>query len=151
MKRIVRFESDPSLSHVDILVRAPVQDEEVSRLLEQLAGPAPNTVTVFDGLGNIRALSPEDIVSASMEGKLIHVVTEDGSWYTRRTLQSMESALEGAQFVRISRYELVNLNKVLRYDFTIAGTLRLELVGGMETWASRRCISDIRKRLKGRK
>ena len=46
--------------------------------------------------------------------------------------------------------EIVNLDKVLRYDFTLAGTLRLELTGGIETWASRRCIPVIRKRLQGK-
>ncbi|MBQ9923801.1 MAG: LytTR family transcriptional regulator DNA-binding domain-containing protein [Clostridia bacterium] len=118
-------------------------------LLNQLAGPEAEAVVVFDGYGNVQTLNASEIVSASMEGKLVHVVTETGSWYTRRTLQSMETVLEGGRFVRISRYELVNLDKVQRYDFTIAGKLRLELVGGMETWASRRCIPDIRKRLKG--
>ena len=81
---------------------------------------------------------------------MVHVVTSNGSWYTRRTLQSLESDLAGRRFVRISRHELVNLDKVVRYDFTIAGSLRLELVGGMETWASRRCIPDIRRRLQGK-
>ncbi len=149
LRRDIRFESDPSLDHVEIVVRAPVQDEEMSELLEQLSGAQTNAVTVFDGFGNVQPLPASEIVSAAVEGRLVHVVTETGSWYTRRTLQSMETALEGGRFVRISRYELVNLDKVQRYDFTITGTLRLELVGGMETWASRRCIPDIRKRLKG--
>ncbi len=147
--RDIRFESDPSLDHMEIVVRASSQDEEVMELLNQLAGPEAEAVVVFDGYGNVQTLNASEIVSASMEGKLVHVVTETGSWYTRRTLQSMETVLEGSRFVRISRYELVNLDKVQRYDFTIAGKLRLELVGGMETWASRRCIPDIRKRLKG--
>ncbi len=148
-RRDIRFESDPSLDHLEIIVRAPVQSEEVLELMDQLSSAQPDAITVFDGYGNIQALAAADIVSVATEGKLVHVITEKGSWYTRRTLQSMENALEGSRFVRISRYELVNLDKVQRYDFTIAGTLRLELVGGMETWASRRCIPDIRKRLKG--
>ena len=145
----IRFESDPSLDRVEVVIRAPELDEDVRALMDRLQdtrGP----LGVFDGSGNLRTLTPDEIVSASTEGKLVHVVTTDGSWYTRRTLQSLESSLEGWRFVRISRYELVNLDKVQRYDFTIAGTLRLELVGGMETWASRRCIPDIRKRLLGR-
>ncbi len=39
--------------------------------------------------------------------------------------------------------------RILTAD-TISGTLRLELEGGMETWASRRCIPEIRRRLKGK-
>ena len=150
-RRVIRFESDPALDHMEIVVRAPVRDEAAEELLMQLSGAQTDTVTVFDGYGTVRTLAAKEIVSAAMEGKLVRVVTENDSWYTRRTLQSMESALEGGRFLRISRNELVNLDKVLRYDFTIAGTLRLELAGGRETWASRRCIPDIRKRLKGGK
>lgn len=150
-RRVIRFESDPALDHMEIVVRAPVRDEAAEELLMQLSGAQADTVTVFDGYGTVRTLAAKEIVSAAMEGKLVRVVTENDSWYTRRTLQSMESALEGGRFLRISRNELVNLDKVLRYDFTIAGTLRLELAGGRETWASRRCIPDIRKRLKGGK
>ncbi len=148
-ERSVRFELDPSLEGVEVLVRAPAEDGEVAALLELLGAP-PDTVTVFDGSGLIRALAADQIVSASVDGKLVNIVTEDGSWYTRRTLQSLEDALDARRFLRVSRYEIVNLTKVQRYDFTVAGTLRLELAGGMETWASRRCIPEIRRRLKGK-
>ena len=150
LKRDVRFESDPSLDHIEIIVRAPGSDEEVAELLSRLAEAPGGLLRVYDRAGKARTVAPDDIVRAFMEGKLVHVITSDGSWYTRRTLQSLESELDGRRFVRVSRHELVNLDKVVHYDFTIAGTLRLELVSGMETWASRRCIPDIRKRLQGK-
>ena len=151
MKNIsVRFEPDPTLAHIDVVVRAPERDAEVEALLDRLSDRPPDTLAVFDGSGSLRALPAGEIILASVDGKLVNIVTEDGSWYTRRTLQSLEEELDERRFLRISRYELVNLDKVLRYDFTVAGTLRLELAGGMETWASRRCIPAIRKRLNGR-
>lgn len=151
MKKIkLRFEADPSLAHIEVLFRAASQDEEVTALMEQLAGHPPDLLTVFDGYGNIRTLPEREVVLASVDGKLVNIVTENGSWYTRRSLQSLEEALDQRWFIRVSRYELVNLEKVRRYDFTLAGTLRLELAGGLETWASRRCIPLIRKRLMGK-
>ncbi len=148
----VRFEPDPSLEGIEVIVRAKAMDQEVRALMDRLSDPLPNVIQVYDERGmEARMVSASDIVSASMEGKLVRVITTDGCWYARRTLQSLESALSPERFVRISRYELVNLDKVLRYDFTITGTLRLELTGGMETWASRRCIPEIRKRLMKRR
>lgn len=85
-----------------------------------------------------------------MEGNVLNVITDNGIWYARRTLQSLEEELEGMRFVRISRFELVNLDRVLRYEFVDTKKLRLELECGMETWASRRCIPEIRRRLKGK-
>ena len=95
-------------------------------------------------------LREEQIVLAATDGKLINVVTETGSYYMRQSMKNLESILDSQRFVRISRFEIVNLGKVRRYDFTLSGTLRLELAGGMETWASRRCIPLIRKRLMGK-
>jgi DNA-binding LytR/AlgR family response regulator len=134
MKRIsVRFEPDPALDHIDVVIRAPAMDEQVSALMERYADPAQDSLTVFDGYGILRTLAPKDIILASVEGKLVNIVTESGCWYTRRTLQSLEDELDSGSFLRVSRYEIVNLAKVLRYDFTLAGTLRLELAGGIET------------------
>ena len=117
---------------------------EIRRRLSDLA---PETLTVFDADELQRMIPLEDIISASVNGKLVNIVTEDGSYYTRQTLRNLEPLLGTRRFVRISRYEIVNLDKVLRFDFTLAGTLRLELCGGMETWASRRNIPMIRKKL----
>lgn len=149
-KTELHFERDPGLDHIEIVIRAPEEDAEVAALIKRLAAPDPAALTVHDGEGTVRSIETEDIVLISAMGKLVNIITEDGSWYARKTLQALEETLDGRRFLRVSRYELVNLDKVLRYDFTVAGTLRLELRGGMETWASRRCIPAIRRRLSGK-
>ncbi len=151
MKNIsVRFEPDPALERIDVVIRASERDAEVEALMDCISDRPPDTLPVFDGNGNLCVLPADEIILASVDGKLVNVVTQDGSWYTRRTLQSLEDELDARRFLRISRYEIANLDKVLRYDFTLAGTLRLELAGGLETWASRRCIPAIRRRLLGK-
>ena len=149
MKEIMlRFEPDPNLDRIDVVIRAAARDEEVTALMARLSVPPAGSFTVFDGLGNLRALSPDGIILASVEGKLVHIITGDGSWYTRQTLQSLEDMLDKKQFLRISRYEIVNLNKVRRFEFSRAGVLRVEMEDGYETWASRRFIPAIRERLR---
>ena len=151
MKKInVRFEQDPSLEHIDVLVSASERDAEVEALLEIISKSPPDLLAVTDGDGARRMLDPKDVISVSVTGKQAQLVTEEGSYMARQSLQSLEDRLEGCGFVRISRHELVNLSKVRKYDFTLSGTLRLELAGGMETWASRRCIPAIRRRLNGK-
>ena len=146
----VRFERDPALEEIEIVVRASAANADVSALMETLAAKNTAALTVVDDGGALTAIPVSRIVSVSVLGRQVHVVTEDGRYLSRQTLQSLESALDPKQFVRISRYEIINLMKERRYDFTLSGTLRLELVGGMETWASRRCIPLIRKRLTGK-
>lgn len=151
MKKLnVRFECDPSLEDIEVTVRASERDAEAEALLERLSGLPPDLLTVADAAGALCRIAPDDAVSVSVTGKQIQIVTENGSYTARQSLQSLEAALDGQKFVRISRYELVNLDMVRKFDFTLGGTLRLELAGGMETWASRRCIPAIRARLKGK-
>ena len=151
MKNIrIRFEQDAALSEIEITVRAAEQDAEVAALMERIIGRESHTLTVLDGRGNLKTLAESEIILASVDGKSVRIITADGSWFSRQTLQSLEEMLDSRTFLRISRYEIVNLRKVSRYDFTISGTLRIELEGGMETWASRRCIPEIRRRLKGK-
>ena len=146
----VRCEFDPALTQIEVLIRAPGESEALTELLEQFNGHPPDSITVTDNFDRLCVISAEDIVIASVKGKLVNIVTEKGSYLTRQPLQNLEAQLDPRSFVRISRYELVNLRKVLRYDFTVAGTLRIELAGGLDTWASRRCIPQIRERLLGK-
>ena len=144
-----RFEQDPSLDHIEIVVRAPEADRDVTRLMEELSHGADSLIAL-DESGGWFAIPVSQIVSVSVLGRQVNIVTENGRYLSRQSLQSIEDALDSHRFVRISRFEIVNLSKVRRYDFTLSGTLRLELAGGMETWASRRCIPLIRKHLQGK-
>lgn len=151
MKKLnIRFERSPSLSQIEVVIRAPEQDEAVMELMSRISGEPPDMLMAFDGYGKVCAIKTEEIISASADGRLVSLVTKDGRWFTRLTLQSLEETLDSRWFQRISRFEIINLNHVLQYDFTVAGTLRIELTGGMETWASRRCIPAIRQRLMGK-
>lgn len=148
MKKIdVRFEKDERIDGVEVVIRASRQDADVRSLMEQLSGKAPETLTLTETHGKTLTLVVDDIISVSVDDKLTMLTTHDGRYSIRLSLGTVESMLDSSRFVRISRHELVNLDKILRYDFTVDGTLRLELAGGVETWASRRCIPVLRKRL----
>ena len=143
----VSFEADLSADGVEVIVRARERDGEIDALIERITDKAPETLTVTDADGALIKLSPADVVLVSVSGKLVEIVTETERFTVRQPLHEFEQKLEAGCFARISRFEIVNLDKVKRFDFTLGGTLRLELVGGMETWASRRNIPLIRKKL----
>ena len=92
--------------------------------------------------------SEDDIILISSDRKQMRIITENGSYCAKQSLQSIEKLL-GKSFLRISRFEIINLKKVRKYDFTVIGTLRIEFKNNMETWASRRYIPLIKERLSG--
>ena len=75
---------------------------------------------------------------------------DEGEFILRKSLQEAESMLRSSMFLKISRFEIVNLQKVKNFDFTISGTLRIEFEDGSFTWASRRFIPIIKQRLSER-
>ena len=147
----IHFEAEPSRTDIDVMVRASERDAEVSAFLERISASAPEPLTVTDAEGMVVRLAPEKIILVSVSGNTTRLETETGSYTLRRTLQSMEQSLTGGNFVRISRSELINTDKIEKYDFTIRGELRLELKGGIETWVARRCIPEVRKLLYGKR
>lgn len=148
MKQVeVFFEQDPSVESIEVRIRAAQKDEEVTDLIRRISEKPKEKLTVQDSDGTLLKIDTEEIISVSVNGKYTEIVTENDRYLVRQPLHLFEERLNEDRFVRISRYEIVNLRKVLRYDFTLGGTLRLELQGGTETWASRRNIPSIRKKL----
>ncbi len=152
MKKIkILFTEDTSLKDIEVVIKASGRDEDVAALIDRITGNTKDMLTVTDADGKMLRIDFKDIVIVSVSGKQVEVVTEAGRYQIRQTLQSLEERLEAKNFVRISRYEIVNLEKVVRYDFSLVGTVRLELANGLETWASRRNIPMIRKKLTERR
>ena len=149
MKKLkLRFEQDKTLDEIEIVVRAAEKDAQVTALLESLSKDEPVKLTVLDSDNRASVIDEKDIVFVAAEGKLVRVVTTEGIFKAKQSLQSIESILSRS-FLRVSRFEIINLKKVRKYDFTLVGTLRVEFDNGMETWASRRYIPLIKERLSG--
>ena len=148
MKEInIRFEQDRTLDDIDVVIRAAEADADVHAIMKQLAQYAPRTLTVLDRSDCPCVISESDVITVSSDGKQVRVITTGGAYRAKQTLQNVEAMLGDRMFLRVSRFELVNLAKVRKYDFTIGGTLRIEFDGGMETWASRRYIPLIKEKL----
>ena len=148
MKKInIEFVEDPSQQDINIVITADKKDEELRVLIKNISDPFESTITVYDDKGSAIIIPLEKIYSISSNNRKLKVVTEDGVFEMRSSLQDIEQDLKSPSFIKISRYEIINLLKVKEFDFSVSGTLRIEMNNGLETWASRRSISEIKKRL----
>ena len=149
MKRInVRFEKDKGRDDIDVLFTASEVDGQVAALMNKVADPMSAMWKVDDERGFTVTLPEERIILVSVDNKKLKVTADDGVYWLKMTLQDIEAALNPSTFLRVSRYDIVNLQKVERFDFSVSGTLRIELADGQETWASRRFIPAVKERLK---
>lgn len=99
--------------------------------------------------GEAVMLNQAEIIRIYAENQHVYAETLQGKYSVRSTLHELESQLQGDQFVRISKSELVNVKKIKRMDTSMAGTIRIYLQGDVETYVSRRNIPMIRKTLLG--
>ena len=149
MKKInVRFERDKSTNDIDVVIRAAEKDDQVLSLIEKLSTLESVKLSVLDRDNCTCVIGEDEIVFVSADGKNVRVTATGGIYCAKQSLQRIEQLLS-RKFLRVSRFELINLSMVRKYDFTIGGTLRIEFKNGMETWASRRYIPLIRQRLSG--
>ena len=149
MKKInVRFERDKTTDDIDVVIRAAEKDDQIVSLIEKLSTRESVKLTVLDRNNCSCVIDEDEIVFVSADGKNVRITAASGIYRAKQSLQSIEELLS-RKFLRVSRFELINLSMVKKYDFTIVGTLRIEFENGMETWASRRYIPMIRERLSG--
>lgn len=145
----IRYEQDPTLEHIEVVLRSKNRDEAIDALIRQLEQMMPQKLTVLNHEGIPSVVNEDEIITVASDGKQVRIITKKGLFTAKQTLQTVEEYLSSRMFLRISRFELINLNMVVKYDFTIAGTLRIEFKDGMEAWASRRYIPKIREKLSG--
>ena len=149
MKKVsIRFEEDKSKSDIDVVFTASEEDDQIMALMDRVRDPLAGTLTVYDSSSSAVKIAEADIVSISTHDKRLDIMTGDGTYELRMPLYEVMKMLHPGAFMQISRYEVINLDKVKRFDFSIAGQLQIEMKNGMITWASRRFISEIKRRLK---
>ena len=147
MKKIkVRFETEKSLDEIDIVIRADRRDRQVDALIESLTRRDSVKLTALGQDNCPSVIDERDIVFVSADGKNVQIVAVHGKYRAKQSLQRIEELLS-RKYLRVSRFEIINLDMVRKYDFTLMGTLRIEFDNGMETWASRRYIPMIKERL----
>lgn len=70
----------------------------------------------------------------------------NGEEYTvSKKLYELETELESAGFIRISKSEIVNIRKIKRLDMSLTGTVKIIMANDYETYTSRRNVTKIKK------
>ena len=152
MKKVnVVFKQDPERNDIGVLFTASEMDEEVVSLMERVSDPLSHTITVYDSNNRPYSLKEDRIIRFSSDGKSVKVTSDEGEYVLKASMRDIEHAIHPLFFMRTSRYDIINLQKVEHFDFSVSGSLCIRMKGGLEIWASRRYISDIRRKLMERK
>ena len=145
----IRVQLDPSCREPEVIIRAKEKTaliEEITAAIESCARRDEKQIPAYRD-GALTLLNQREIVRVYTENKRLIVRTAQGGFEAKNTLQNVEALLNPDMFLRISRFELVNLNKIQSFDFNVSGTIKVNFEDGSSTWAARRYVRAIEQRL----
>ncbi len=145
----ISLEIDSGCESPQVIIRTADKTElveKVIRAIERCVDSETSMISVTDK-DRVILLKQEEIYRIYTQNRRLVVCTADAEYESRLTLREFEEILDSSYFVRISRFEIANLNKIFSFDLSIAGTIRVIFEGGSETWVSRRYVKIIQDKL----
>lgn len=139
----VRFQLEENCGEPEVILRAREETEELRSLKAAIRDAAEDALLGFRD-GQARRLFCRDVVRVYAERDRVLAECGGETYSLREKLYELEEKLARDRFVRISRFELVNLRKIEKLDLSVTGTIRLHLRGGAETYVSRRNVARIK-------
>ena len=92
-------------------------------------------------------INQQEIVRVYTENRHVVISTDTKNYDSRLNLKKLEEKLNSTSFVRISRFEIINLSRVSGFDFSMEGTVQVHFDNGSFTWVSRRYVHIIQQTL----
>lgn len=137
---------DEEYEEPKVVIYARERSEDVLRIVEAVRSASDAELSVIPAYsgGKLELVPQRDIMRVRTEGRQIVLDTENKYYIVRQTLTRLENELDSERFIRISQSEIVNIYKVKHFDISIAGTISMEFVNGVKTYASRRFVKPIK-------
>ena len=152
MKEMVEIEVILDEQYVDpfITIKTRSNTQQVENIICAIEEASHNDFPQISAIKDdaVTFVSQRDIVRIHTEGRKVIIQTEDDVYMVKRTLAGLEDVLNPSRFLRISQSEIINLYKVKRFDFNLAGTIGVEFDCGIKSWASRSRVKQIKSLLK---
>lgn len=96
--------------------------EEIKSYITKLSCTTQNTVTGKSG-DDVSIINQNDIINIYASNGEVFAVTDRGEFTVTQRLYELENSLDYNKFVRISKSEIINLEKVSRFNLKISGTV----------------------------
>ena len=146
----IEIRIDPQCHDPAVVIRTDRQTQTVEDIVHAIESCVDSRYPLIGGYrgSEMELLSQRDILRVYTEARRVRICTADAIYDSRKNLAFLESVLNPDRFIRISRFEIANLRKIARFDFSVAGTVHITFDNGSVTWAARRYIRSIQQALR---
>ena len=131
---------------IEVHICSCSKTKDALRLRDLLEGMLNEKITVHRNQ-ETKSVTTYEIVRIYSENKKVYLRTQENTYEVRDRLYSLEEALSGKGFIRISNSEIVNISQIEKLDMGYSGTIKMYMKNGDETFVSRRYVSKIKDEL----
>jgi len=142
----VDIKIDKDVLETTVIIVTNEIDDEVLKLQENIINLKPNLLSGFNG-NRFEIIKEENIIRLYTSEGRVYIVTKDKEYVTRQTLQELENELNKNYFIRISRFDIINLDKIKSFDLSFVGTISVEMVNEDVLYVSRRKLKEVKSYL----
>ena len=145
----IKIQIDSQCHDPVILIRTDRKTQRVEDIVHAVEACADSGYPMITGYrdNETELLSQRDIIRVYVEARKVRIRTGEGLYDSKKTLSWLETVLNPERFVRISRFEIVNIRRIARFDFSIAGTVHIVFDDGSVTWVARRRVNAVQQAL----
>lgn len=80
------------------------------------------------------------------KNKKVFIITQNAEYLIKERLYQIEEIIDD-NFIKINQGCLINISKILKFDSSIIGTLKVILINGFEDYISRRELKNVKRRI----
>lgn len=117
--------------------------KEIEEILNKYQTSSKNILTVFKD-DQVFVVDAKDIIRIYSENKNVFIETKKDSYKSRLRLYEIEERLEKNNFIRISRFEIINIKYIEKLDLSFTGTVAVSLKNGKVSYVSRRNLKEFK-------
>ena len=136
---------DENLDESLVKIYAPSYNKDIENIKRSLEATNINKLVVFKD-DEIYLLEYEEIIRCISKNKGVFIESKNGEYKSRMRLYELYERFDN-KFIKISRYEIINLDYVKKLDLSFKGTIAVEFKNGRISYVSRRYLKEFKKAL----
>jgi DNA-binding LytR/AlgR family response regulator len=143
---ILRIEEIPSQKDIEVIITFPKKNEITERIVSFMK--TVDTQIECNGNNIIKMINVSDIYYIESLEKATVVFCENENYQTRYRLYQLNEKLSDKGFVQISKYCILNMNKLECFKSLLNSRMEVLLTNGACLYVNRNYLANLKERLK---
>ena len=142
---ILKLEQNAAQKDIEVILKYPVRNKTVERLISFVNSFNTKIEGYIDD--SIKQINVLDIFYIESSDKISIAFCEEESYKTKYRLYQINEKLKGFGFVQISKYCLLNINKLDKIKPLTNRRMEAILINGKRLFITRKYLYDIKREL----